>query len=375
MAQTPDAPDVRPSTPRPSPRSPSRAERAVRSPPSDEARPAEPATTGTVCGVVANSEPKRISWLTPVVDVVSRRGRGRGLPTRSRLPSTTPVARSRHAQAHPGELHRARAEDRPGDEAEQRDSPMSTRSRPPAVATSASECPAKDWPLSTVKTPTTAATTATTVPPSARCARVDSQRTRRANNQCTSPPQGCRAGPTYLGGTRDHQDPTVENVTWTVLWYERAERRRRGPPRPPSRWRTAAGQLDDAVHHRQKWVHLVGREQYHDLLLHGDAVQGARRPPARCAGRGSRAARPRATDGVGRSVRGRSGPAAAPAQERPDPGVGERGGVDRRQHRVDGLVAVGRRQCEPEAVSVEPEATRSRARNGRSGSSRTFWGT
>ena len=63
---------------------------------------------------------------------------------------------------HPDEVHGQRAEDPAPQEPGQGTQPSSSAPEPPAVDTSARECPAKDWPRRTVNTPTTAETTATT---------------------------------------------------------------------------------------------------------------------------------------------------------------------------------------------------------------------
>ena len=141
--------------------------------------------------------------------------------------------------------------------------------------------------------------------------------------------------------------------------------------------RAAAGEVDDAVHHRQERVHLVRREQDRDVVLLRDPVRGARRSPARCS-ESRFASGSSSNSSLGRLIErvGDEHPLLLAARERPDAGVGERVGVDRvpasprraRAARRSGGAAHrsgARRGRAP---------TRSRARIGMSGSSEDLLG-
>src|SRR6516164_9777082 len=180
-------------------------------------------------------------------------------------PSTTPVARSRpRSRCTPiRSIVPAPAMPRPTKPATGV-SPISSAPDPPAAETSPSACPAKDWPRMTVNTPTTAATTATT-PPTATAMWTCGLLKNPGSNTADSTP-----GMSALLGGGDHQHPAAHLQHLDRVPVQAAEHLglHHLGGRPADR--PAAGQVDDPVHHRQQWVHLVRGQQHPDLLFAGD---------------------------------------------------------------------------------------------------------
>ena len=171
----------------------------------------------------------------------------------------------------------------------------------------------------TVNTPTTPATSATSAPTPARWTASLAKkpaRTAAATEWFTRRPPGAGKAtswpPRSVRSPRPPRPARVrarENVD--VVAVERAEhvgaddlvgRSARGAP---------AGEVDDAVHHRQQRVDLVRGDQHRDPLLAGNPGEQRDDLVARYAGRGSPAARRAAAASGRRSARGRSARAAA----------------------------------------------------------------
>ena len=122
-------------------------------------------TTGTVEGSMVKMDPNRICWVAPLMAwvVVSRYRKRAAHPVAA--PSTMPVATSRpRTRCTPMASMLSAPRMPPARKPVRGLSPSSNAPEPPAVETSARECPAKDWPRMTVKIPTAAETTATTPP-------------------------------------------------------------------------------------------------------------------------------------------------------------------------------------------------------------------
>ena len=240
----------------------------------------------------------------------------------------------------------------------------------------------------TVNTPTTAETTATTPPIDGRG--VD----RRAGEEAGLEHPACsswcmagqpastrrdrRRGPPLGRGRRARRRPGRgrARAARRRAAVQPAEHLGRGRPRGGAAGGPPGGQVDDAVHHRQQRVHLVGGQQHGDLLLAGDAGEQADDLLAA------------AEVEVGQRLVQQQQPGAA------DQGVRDQhplllaaGQSSRPGHRRSGSASTAcsisatasRRARErsgiPNRCPSIPSATRSRARIGMSGSSRTFCGT
>src|SRR5271154_5684202 len=115
---------------------------------------------------------------------------------------------------------------------------------------SARECPANDWPLVTVNTPTTAEVIAMTAPTSSAV--------------CTGSLLK-KPGP-KISCIGYHQHPVADPDDLDRLTVQPGENVGLDYLVGGTGGDLAAGHVDDAVHHRQQRVHVVGGQQDGDLL-------------------------------------------------------------------------------------------------------------
>src|SRR5580658_2464288 len=153
---------------------------------------------------------------------------------------------------------------------------------PPAVETSVSACPPKDWPRRTVKTPTTAETTATTPPmttatPTGPLEKNPGSKSHVGTDRAL-PHQPSGAGGEeglVVGAAGDDEHPPVHGDDVDVVPVEAAQHVTAHHFLGGAARDAPGGDVDDAVHHGQERVHLVGREQDGHAMVGGDPVEQA----------------------------------------------------------------------------------------------------
>ena len=123
----------------------------------------------------------------------------------------------------------------------------------------------------------------------------------------------------------------------------------------------SGGEVDDAIHHRQQRVHLVGADQHRDLALVRDPREQRRRPPGRLR-RSRLASGSSSSSSFGRPISAWaiSTRCCSPPESRPTRASAKSPGVDRVEHLLHERPAGARWQRD-----AQPVRRRGRGRRGR----------